>query len=151
MSLFLGIDTSNYTTSCAIVENGNVVKNCKLPVTVKPGERGVRQSDAVFSHVKNFPELMAQVGEVKPCAIGVSISPRDEEGSYMPCFLSGYAVASSLAEVLNIPLYTFSHQAGHVRAALYSAGKDELVSEKLLAFHVSGGTTEVLLYDGGKI
>ena len=127
------------------------MKNCKLPVTVKPGERGVRQSDAVFSHVKNLPDVMAMIGEVRPDAIGVSLSPRDIEGSYMPCFLAGYTVASALATVLNVPLYTFSHQAGHVRAALYSADKNELVHEKLIAFHISGGTTEVLLYENGSI
>ena len=151
MSLFLGIDTSNYTTSVALSENGVIVKNCKLPVYVKAGERGARQSDAVFSHVKNLPEVMAMVGKVRPDAIGVSLRPRDVEGSYMPCFLAGYALASSLATTLDVPLYTFSHQAGHVRAAMYSLGCSELVSEKLLAFHVSGGTTEVLLYDNGKI
>jgi len=151
MSLFLGIDTSNYTTSCALLENGKIIKNCKLPVTVKPGERGIRQSDAVFSHVKNLPAVMGMIGEIHPDAIGVSISPRDVEGSYMPCFLAGYAVASSLATSINVPLYTFSHQAGHIRAALYSADKNELAHQKLIAFHVSGGTTEVLLYDNGAI
>ncbi len=151
MSFFLGIDTSNYTTSCALLENGKIVKNCKLPVTVKAGERGVRQSDAVFSHIKNLPEVMAMIGKISPDAIGVSLSPRDVEGSYMPCFLAGYAIASSLATSMSIPLYTFSHQAGHVRAALYSAQKNDLVHQKLIAFHVSGGTTEVLFYDNGKI
>lgn len=151
MSLFLGIDTSNYTTSCALLENGKIIKNCKLPVTVKAGERGVRQSDAVFSHVKNLPEVMATIGAIQPDAVGVSLSPRDVKGSYMPCFLAGYAVASSLASSMGAPLYTFSHQAGHVRAALYSADKNELVHQKLIAFHVSGGTTEVLLYDNGAI
>lgn len=151
MSVFLGIDTSNYTTSCAVAKDGIITQNVKKPVTVKSGERGVRQSDAVFSHVKNLPDVMATVGEIHPTAIGVSISPRDVEGSYMPCFLTGYSVAASLASCLNIPLYTFSHQAGHIRAALYSADKNELVSEKLIAFHVSGGTTEIVLYDAGNI
>ena len=151
MSLFLGIDTSNYTTSCALLRDGVITKNCKLPVAVKAGERGIRQSDAVFSHVKNLPEVMAMIGEIHPDAIGVSVAPRDVEGSYMPCFLAGYAVAASLASSMNAPLYTFSHQAGHVRAALYSAGHNELVDQRLIAFHVSGGTTEVLLYDNGVI
>ena len=151
MSLFLGIDTSNYTTSCAILENGVITKNCKLPVFVKAGERGARQSDAVFSHIKNLPKVMEMIGPIKPDAIGVSLRPRDVEGSYMPCFLAGYAVASSLATALGVPLYEFSHQAGHVRAALYSAGRHDLVKDRLIAFHVSGGTTEVLLYDNGKI
>ena len=151
MSLFLGIDTSNYTTSVALYENGRIVKNCKLPVFVRSGEKGVRQSDAVFSHTKNLPEVIAMLGKITPTAIGVSVRPRDVEGSYMPCFLSGYAVAASLASLYGLPLYTFSHQAGHVRAALYSAGCDHLVNERLVAFHVSGGTTEMLLYDKGEI
>ena len=151
MSVFLGIDTSNYTTSVSVYQDGRIVKNCKRPVYVKAGERGTRQSDAVFSHVKNLPEIMEEIGALSPTAIGVSIRPRDVEGSYMPCFLAGYTTASALASLLNIPLYTFSHQAGHVRAALYSSGQDKLVNSKLIAFHVSGGTTEVLLYDGGKI
>ncbi|MBQ4120709.1 MAG: hypothetical protein IJD35_01705 [Clostridia bacterium] len=148
---FLGIDTSNYTTSASFCENGAVGCNSKRPVFVKPGERGARQSDAVFSHVKNIPDVMAALGERKYTAIGVSVRPRDVEGSYMPCFLAGQAVASSLATTLNIPMYTFSHQAGHVRAALYSAGRDDLVDKTFLAFHVSGGTTELLLYERGDI
>jgi len=151
MSLFLGIDTSNYTTSVATFENSLITHNLKKPVYVKPGERGARQSDAVFSHVKNFPEIMHELGEIKPTAIGVSIRPRDVEGSYMPCFLSGYAVASALASSFNVPLYTFSHQAGHVRAALYSSGRLDLIGETFIAFHVSGGTTEVLLCENDKI
>lgn len=151
MSVFLGIDTSNYTTSVSLLENGVVTQNIKLPVAVKAGERGIRQSDAVFFHVKNLPEVMKTLGAVKPDAIGVSIRPRDVEGSYMPCFLAGLAVATSLSSAMDIPLYTFSHQAGHVRAALYSADRLDLTDKKLIAFHISGGTTEVLLYDAGTI
>ena len=121
MSVFLGIDTSNYTTSVARSVDGTITDNLKLSVYVKQGERGTRQSDAVFSHVKNLPEIMKILAGCQPDAIGVTVRPRDVEGSYMPCFLAGYTVASSLASVLNIPLYTFSHQAGHVRAAMYSA------------------------------
>ena len=148
---FLGIDTSNYTTSASCCENGVVGCNCKRPVFVKQGERGARQSDAVFSHVKNLPDVMAEVGEKTYVAIGVSTRPRDVEGSYMPCFLAGQAVASSLSTTLGIPMYTFSHQAGHVRAALYSAGRNDLIDKTFLAFHVSGGTTELLLYENGNI
>lgn len=151
MMTFLGIDTSNYTTSASFCENGVVGCNSKLPVLVKAGERGVRQSDAVFSHVKNMPEVIATLGKKEYTAIGVSVRPRDVDGSYMPCFLAGQAVASSLATTLGVPMYSFSHQAGHVRAALYSAGRDDLVDQSFLAFHVSGGTTELLLYESGRI
>lgn len=151
MSVFLGIDTSNYTTSASCVADGKVLVNGKKPVFVKNGEKGVRQSDAVFSHVKNLPEVMNKLGKQNYSAIGVSAKPRDVEGSYMPCFLSGIAAASALATTLGIPLYEFSHQAGHVRAALYSADRNDLVDKAFLAFHVSGGTTEVLLYNKGDI
>ena len=98
-SLFLGIDTSNYTTSVAVVSEDGVVANIKRLLTVKEGERGVRQSDAVFMHTVNLPELMEAAGEHlakgKLCAIGVSDKPRNPEGSYMPCFLSGVNAATT--------------------------------------------------------
>ncbi len=151
MGIFLGIDTSNYTTSVSLVKDGEVLSNLKLPVFVKAGERGTRQSDAVFSHTKNLPELFIKLGKENPDAIGVSVRPRDVEGSYMPCFLAGKSVANSLASITGIPCYEFSHQAGHIRAAIYSSERKELINSKFIGFHISGGTTEVLLYDNGKI
>ena len=148
---FIGIDTSNYTTSAAIcTKDGEIVANLKLPLPVKAGECGLRQSDAVFAHVKNLPTIMQTLaGELqgmKPVAIGVSEAPRPQEGSYMPCFLSGIAAAQSFATAAAIPLLRFSHQEGHIMAATYSAGATHLLnSERFAAFHVSGGTTEVLL------
>lgn len=157
--LFLGIDTSNYTTSSALCdERGNVLLNAKTPLPVREGERGLRQSDAVFHHVKNLPSVSARVGEVLRdhsdamlTAIGCSATPRDNEGSYMPCFLSGVAVAEMTAQATDLPLYRVSHQAGHIMAALYSAcvnsnlEQEKLIMESFLAFHVSGGTTDTLL------
>ena len=148
---FVGIDTSNYTTSAAIcTKDGEIVANLKLPLPVKAGECGLRQSDAVFAHVKNLPQLMEYLAEslqgMKPVAVGVSATPRPLEGSYMPCFLSGIAAAQSFAAAANIPLLRFSHQEGHIMAAAYSAGAMHLLDdERFAAFHVSGGTTEVLL------
>lgn len=149
---FLGIDTSNYTTSVALCSrDGEVLANLKRLLPVKEGECGLRQSDAVFAHVKNLPELMQAlrphlVGR-KILAVGYSARPRQAEGSYMPCFLAGRAAAESFAAAEGLPLYSFSHQDGHVMAALYSAGQSELLLRKtpFAAFHVSGGTTEVLL------
>lgn len=149
--LFLGIDTSNYTTSAALVQNGEVIANIKRPVKVKEGERGIRQSDAVFSHVQNLPEVMEAIGARKLTAVGVSVRPRDVEGSYMPCFLAGQAAASSIAATAGLPLYTFSHQRGHLMAALYGAGCIDLYGDELLTFHVSGGTTELLHVKGEHI
>lgn len=149
--LFLGIDTSNYTTSAALVQNGQVLLNIKRPVKVKEGERGIRQSDAVFSHVQNLPEVIEAIGAQKLTAVGVSVRPRDVEGSYMPCFLAGRAAASAIASTSGLPLYTFSHQRGHLMAALYGAGCYDLYGKELLAFHVSGGTTELLYVNGETI
>ena len=147
---FLGIDTSNYTTSLAFVnDEGDVIANLKMPLTVKEGERGLRQSDAVFLHVKNFPQLLSQANdlfsEYDPVAVGVSAYPRTVEGSYMPCFLVGKSIACSIGAALNAPVYEFSHQNGHIMAAFYSSGAPMSVLEgDFLAFHVSGGTTEAL-------
>ena len=149
--VYLGIDTSNYTTSAAFCDGeGHVIANLKVPLPVREGECGLRQSDAVFAHIKNMPALMAKCREAlgeryTPVAVGVSATPRDVEGSYMPCFLSGQAVASAVCAAMDVPMYTFSHQNGHIRAALYSSGKEaELMGKPFCAFHVSGGTTEVL-------
>lgn len=147
---FLGIDTSNYTTSGAVCdEEGKILANVRILLPVGEGERGLRQSDAVFAHVKNIPAVFSELSPVlqdtELLAVGCSSQPRREEGSYMPCFLSGIAVAESVSSTLGIPLYRFSHQEGHIMAALYSAGALSLLSEKrFLAFHVSGGTTDLL-------
>lgn len=148
MSLFLGIDTSNYTTSIALCDECGRVLQKKRLLPVKNGERGLRQSDAVFHHTKAYPELLNELFEnidEKIEAVGVSVSPTTEKGSYMPCFLVGESFASSLSSVLNIPLFKFSHQQGHIVAALYSADKLELLNERFIAFHVSGGTTDAVL------
>ena len=146
---YLGIDTSNYTTSVALcAEDGTVLENFKLLLGVAEGERGLRQSDAVFSHVKNFPVLAEQVRRVAETheilAVGYSATPRPADGSYMPCFLVGRAVAEMLAATLNVPIYPFSHQEGHIMAAVYSSGNQGLLERDFIAFHVSGGITEVV-------
>ncbi len=148
MPLYLGIDTSNYTTSAAVYcsETGEVSHRKKL-LPVKQGSLGLKQSDAVFAHVKQLPqlveELLFDVGEHPPLAgVGVSVRPRDVEGSYMPCFLVGDLAAQTASAVCHIPKYSFSHQAGHIAAALYSAGRLDLLGKEFIAFHFSGGTTE---------
>ncbi len=147
---FVGIDTSNYTTSIAVcTETGEVLANLKAPLPVKEGACGLRQSDAVFAHIKNLPSLLSELREIlrgkEVLAVGVSTRPRDAEGSYMPCFLSGRVAAEALAAAYDVPLYEFSHQNGHIMAAVYSSGASErLLRGDFAAFHVSGGTTEVL-------
>ena len=149
MSYHLGIDTSNYTTSVALYnDEDNSIVNLKQLLPVKSGEKGIRQSDAVFHHTKAYAELSESVlssysGEIK--AVGASVTPTTQEGSYMPCFLVGENAARTVASALNVPFYSFSHQQGHIAAALYSAKRTDLLDKKFLAFHISGGTSQALL------
>ena len=148
--MVLGLDTSNYTTSIAAFDGGEGTNVSRL-LDVKPGELGLRQSDALFSHVKRLPELaerlFAQVGRQEIAAVGVSTRPRAVEGSYMPCFLAGESQASVLAAALGVPVIRVSHQQGHIAAALWSAGRMDLMDRPHLAWHLSGGTTELLLVE----
>ena len=147
---FVGFDTSNYTTSAAVcTRDGEVIANIKAPLPVKNGECGLRQSDAVFAHVKNLPEVVGELREaIRDCrvlAVGCSTRPREQADSYMPCFLSGRAAAESFAAALDVPVIETAHQDGHIMAAAYSSGAMErLLQAPFCAFHVSGGTTEVL-------
>lgn len=147
--VFVGIDTSNYTTSVGIVaEDGELVANLKRPLPVSEGERGLRQSEAVFAHIKNLPDIMAEAESIlsgcEVLAVGVSERPRNVEGSYMPCFLAGVSAARSLVAPIGVPLYAFSHQCGHLMAATYSSGAPVFYGERFGALHISGGTTELL-------
>lgn len=151
MSAFLGIDTSNYTTSAALFDSeANTIIQSKKLLPVKAGELGLRQSDAVFAHVKQLGDMVQNVFAEyggKITAIGVSTRPRDIDGSYMPCFLVGEMAANCLGAALKVPVLPFAHQQGHVAAALYSAGRLDLFRERFIAFHLSGGTTEALLVE----
>ena len=146
----IGIDTSNYTTSIAYYD-GNDGVNCSRLLPVKQGELGLRQSDAVFAHIKSLPELSGRLfSDVRIdqiTAVGVSTRPRAVEGSYMPCFMVGYSHAKMLSDMLQVPLVEVSHQQGHVAASLWSAGRLELMDRPHLAWHLSGGTTELLLVE----
>lgn len=149
MSEYLGLDTSNYTTSAAIFDSdtGEIRQKKKL-LPVKEGEKGLRQSDALFHHIRQLPEVTDEL--IRSCdihAIGVSTRPRNIEGSYMPCFMAGETVAQSLSAIKNLPLYRTSHQVGHILAALYSCERLDLAlgDKQFIAFHVSGGTTDCLL------
>lgn len=148
MNSFLGIDTSNYTTSIAVYFFNGSVKQVKKLLLVKKGEKGLRQNEAVFNHVKVFPEILTEIKKELPSlpiAIGVSVRPRDEIESYMPCFVAGTSFAKLISQILDIPCYEFSHQDGHIAAAIYSAKRLDLLRQEFIAFHVSGGTTEALL------
>lgn len=144
---FLGIDTSNYTTSAAIYSGGDVIQSKKL-LPVKDGELGLRQSDAVFHHVRQLPDIINGLGSLHEAdikAVGVSVRPRPITGSYMPCFEVGHTAANLIASTLGVPLFEFSHQEGHIAAAAYSSGFAPDIGDSFCAFHVSGGTTEAVL------
>ena len=146
----IGFDTSNYTTSIAWFD-GREGENCSELLPVREGELGLRQSDAVFYHTKSLPELSGRLfsdfDTSSVTAVGVSTRPRAVEGSYMPCFMVGYSHAKLLGDALSVPLVECSHQQGHVAASLWSAGRLDLMDSPHLAWHLSGGTTELLLVE----
>ena len=140
----IAFDTSNYTTSCAVFDGENGENSGRL-LDVKPGELGLRQSDALFSHVKRLPEITEKLdfsGNI--IAVGASTKPRETEDSYMPCFLAGASQGAVLAKTLDVPFFEFSHQQGHIAAAAWSAGRMDILDTPHLAWHLSGGTTELL-------
>lgn len=155
MSKYIGIDTSNYTTSVALYdsETNSIVSKRKL-LPVSDGQLGLRQSDAVFHHTQQLPMLFEQLfadvdvdaSDIK--AVCASFAPRKMQGSYMPCFTVGSGFARALSATLGVELYDVSHQQGHIAAALYSIDRLDLLSERFIAFHVSGGTTDALLVNG---
>jgi N6-L-threonylcarbamoyladenine synthase len=142
----LAFDTSNYTTSCAVFDGRTGVNSGRL-LDVAPGSLGLRQSDALYAHIRRLPSVMESLalagGEI--VAVGASTKPREAEDSYMPCFLAGASQGSVLARVLGVPFYEFSHQQGHIAAAAWSAQRMDLLETPHLAWHLSGGTTELLL------
>ncbi len=144
----LGIDTSNYTTSAAAYQPEGLCLNASRLLDVPEGSLGLRQSDALFAHVKRLPEQflrLEQAGALENIrAIGASTRPRAVEGSYMPCFLAGASQGQVLAAAMGVPFFAFSHQQGHLAAAAWSAGRLELLDIPHLAWHLSGGTTELL-------
>ncbi len=144
----LGLDTSNYTTSAAGYqpESSTVCHRRKL-LPVGEGELGLRQSDALFHHTRQLPEVLDSLpleAGARPLAVCASDRPRSLPGSYMPCFLAGRTAGRAVARICGVPFYATSHQNGHLAAALFSAGRLDLVDKPFLAFHVSGGTFEVL-------
>jgi len=152
MKAVLGIDTSCYTTSAAIVSTeGEIFASARRLLVVGEGERGLQQSQGLFQHVKNLPDMIEQAMRDAPriCAVSASVRPRPAPESYMPVFRAGESQARAAAALLCVPFYPVSHQEGHVRAAMVDAGID--ASRPFLALHLSGGTTEVLLAKEGKL
>lgn len=146
---FLGIDTSNYTTSVALINENKEVIGRKRLLPVKDGEIGLRQSDAVFHHTSAlhilYSDILKEINPAEIKAVGASVKPRPVEGSYMPCFNVGANTADIISSTLKVPLYKFSHQEGHIAAAIYGANAEKLFNTNFIAFHISGGTTEAVL------
>lgn len=143
----LGLDTSNYTTSTALFDGADGYQLGRL-LDVEAGSLGLRQSDALFQHVKRLPELFDRLrreGRLEDiAAVGASVKPRWVEGSYMPCFLAGETAGRILADTLGVPFFPCAHQQGHIAAVAWGAGRLEMLDKPLLAWHLSGGTTELL-------
>ena len=145
--LVLGIDTSNYTTSVAITDiNGSITADRRRLLTVKQGERGLRQSDALFQHMENLPdmllELFEQTDKNRIGAVSASSRPRPVEGSYMPVFKTGVNYGKVMAAGLGVPFFAFSHQEGHLEAVRHGSSLSD--EAEYLAYHLSGGTCELL-------
>lgn len=151
MSRYLGIDTSAYTSSVAVYNssNGEICERRRL-LQVKPGRRGLRQSEAFYQHVNALPGLLADLDQEMSlpelCAVGVSAWPRRKHESYMPVFRAGMATARVASLMRQIPLYTFSHQEGHIFSGLYEY-PEILLDTPFMAVHFSGGTSEILSVD----
>ena len=146
--IYLGIDTSNYKTSVAAVDNdGRILCNISEYLDVPHGKRGLRQSEVFFMHSNRLPGIISEALKIiRPeeiAAIGVSDMPRRTEGSYIPCFLAGLNTARLLSDTLGIPMHRFSHQEGHAAAIIEKSDAPIAESHSLL-MHLSGGTTEIL-------
>lgn len=145
MAKFIGIDTSCYTTSAAIYdEEQGLIAEERTVLKVKAGHRGLSQSEMIYQHVRNLPELFKKPGfECNDIAgIGVSAFPRRRADSYMPAFLVGRGTADILGASLHVPVYYFSHQENHAMAAMRHA--PELWGKPFYMIHMSGGTQDVL-------
>lgn len=145
--LVLGMDTSNYTTSLAVTDiNGVIVIDSRRLLSVRQGERGLRQSHALFQHMEHLPEMILklfdQVDKERIGAIAASNQPRPIEGSYMPVFKAGVNYGTVMAASLGVPFFEFSHQEGHLEAVRHGSSLTE--EPGFLAFHLSGGTSELL-------
>ncbi len=145
--VYLGIDTSCYTTSLFFMDReGHAAAEARRILKVKPGGCGLQQSEMLYQHTRNLPELMeeaAQGHSFTVRGIGVSARPRPREDSYMPAFLAGLGFARSLAALYGIPLWQISHQENHLEAAIWSANGPD--ADRFLFLHASGGTTDLLL------
>lgn len=149
--VYLGIDTSCYTTSVALLDTkGCLVGETRRILKVKEGKCGLQQSEMVFQHTRNLPDLMESVfnEDYNIIGIGVSEKPRPLADSYMPAFMTGLGLARSLAAVHRVTVWKNSHQENHLEAARWSAQGP--YTGRFLFLHASGGTTDLLLCEKGE-
>lgn len=144
---FLGVDTSCYTTSVAIVDDKlNIIAEEKILLSVKSGSRGLRQSEGYFQHVENlakiFNEQSIKTNLKNVKCLASSDKPRNVDGSYMPVFLAGTNILKILSSFSDENLINFSHQEGHIMASSVM-GKHNYKKEAIVV-QMSGGTTEIL-------
>ncbi len=150
----IGFDTSNYRTSAAAVTlDGEILADYRELLPVSEGERGLRQSEAVFAHIRQLRNcemlLRSQADGIRIAAVAASVRPRDGEDSYMPVFQVGHTAGCMLAAALNVPFFETTHQRGHLAAAQH--GTELEGAERMLALHLSGGTTDLLEADGDRV
>ncbi|MDD2294879.1 MAG: hypothetical protein PHT29_05070 [Eubacteriales bacterium] len=147
---YLGLDTSNYTTSAAVIRGEEILCDERIQLAVPPGKQGLRQSEALYQHWQNLPQVLHKpLTKYAEKLIGVCVSrtPRPVEGSYMPVFNAGVSAAKILSEALKIPLHETSHQEGHLKAGAVGTNID--FGKPLIAAHLSGGTLEFIkILDG---
>ena len=150
----IGFDTSNYRTSAAVVTlDGEILADYRELLPVSEGERGLRQSEAVFAHIRQLRNceglIRPRAGEFRIEAVAASVKPRDGEESYMPVFQVGFTAGSMLAASLDVPFFETTHQRGHLAAALAGTALEN--EDRLLAVHLSGGTTDLLVMDSERV
>jgi N6-L-threonylcarbamoyladenine synthase len=120
------------------------VRDCRQLLSVKLGSKGLRQSEAVFQHLQNLPQLLDKnFGGVHVTAVAASTTPRPLADSYLPVFKAGASFGETIARLLGVPFIKTSHQEGHIRAGAHY--HRDLLAHNFLAWHISGGTTELLL------
>lgn len=149
----VGIDTSAYTCSVAIMNlRGELLRDVRVPLQVRRGTLGLRQAEALYQHVRRLPEAIEEAfadhmsGEETLSGVAVSVAPRPQTDSFMPVFLVGHGMARALAAARGIPCWEASHQEGHIWAALWAL--PALRNTRVLAVHLSGGTTEAVVVQG---
>lgn len=148
--LYLGIDTSVYTTSIAAIFEDGSIKSKKETIKLPKGERNIKQSAVVYKHIRRLPEMLKVLDQKYSIdslnAIAVSAKPRPFHSSYMPVFEAGKSIARVLSTALGVPLYEMSHQENHIEAILAGTKLEKkILEDPFLAVHFSGEESEILM------